>query len=278
MLINGTKKAAGKEFRTYDAPVSCEQQVAKFCKEVHILLGLDHEHIVSYRGICSVHGSTSFLPMLVMELLNANLHDYLLDDSHRPSPSTKVTILLGISEGLDYLHAKGVLHRDLTAKNVLLTCDTVAKISDFGNSTIIDSDVTSESRLESMTPIPGTLLYMPPEAESGTYSFALDIFSFGHLALFTITRKYLRSLPAAKFYEGNECKGCSEVDRRCKSFDIMNKQLGEDHILVSLITKCLDDVAANRPSAETLSHKLNDSKLWTDQHEYTLRLFDEDIN
>jgi serine/threonine protein kinase len=229
--------------------------------------------------MCPVPGSQSFLPMLVMELLKTNLHDYLLDGSQRPSSSITVAILLGISKGLAYLHAKAVLHRDLTAKNILLTSDTVAKISDFGNSKIIESDVISQ--LDSMTPIPGTRYYMPPEAETGSYSFSLDIFSFGHLALFTITRKYLRSLPAPKFYEGGECKGCSEVDRRFMSFDIIKKQLGEDHILTSLITKCLDDDAKNRPTAEELitTCKLNSSQLWIDPDDpYTVRLYDDDIN
>lgn len=269
LRVNGKGKAAGKEYRSFEIPVSLDEQVVKFCKEVNILVDLKHVHIVAYCQICFVPGSTSCLPMLVMELLETNLHKYLLERS--PSTSTKLAILLGISKGLDYLHAKVIIHRDLTAKNILLTSnavtsDPVAKISDFGNSKIINSNIASQ--LNSMSANPGNLLYMPPEAASGSYTSALDIFSFGHLALFTVTQKLLLNLPAATYYDtvAKELKAWSEVDRRTESFDIMRKQLGEDHSLILVITECLHNVSDNRPSAEGLTKKLHliDSELSAD--------------
>ena len=102
----------------------------------------------------------------------------------------KRSVLEDVASGLLYLHNRPspVIHRDLTARNVLLTSSLVAKISDMGNSRIIDTRPGQMARRLSV--LPGTLVYMPPEAldDRHRYGPSMDIFSFGHLALFTITQ------------------------------------------------------------------------------------------
>ena len=76
-----------------------------------------------------------------MEQLQTNLHGYLLTPSYANLPlNAKVSILHDIAKGLAYLHNHKllVIHHDLTPKNVLLSSARDAKISDFGNSCIID--------------------------------------------------------------------------------------------------------------------------------------------
>ena len=76
-----------------------------------------------------------------MEQLQTNLHGYLLTPSYANLPlNAKVSILHDIAKGLGYLynHKPLVIHCDLTAKNVLLSSEREAKISNFGNSGIID--------------------------------------------------------------------------------------------------------------------------------------------
>ena len=120
-----------------------------------------------------------------MERLESSLDDLL---EHMPNLplSLKCSILEDIACGLLYLHDRQppVIHRDLTSKNILLTSSLVAKITDMGNSRIINLTGTLMSRY------PGTLVYMPPEALDNThhYGASMDIFSFGHLALYTITQ------------------------------------------------------------------------------------------
>ena len=66
--------------------------------------------------------------------------------------------------GLHYLHTRSpaVIHRDLSANNVLLSPDMTAKISDLGMAKILNLSI--QKLVETMTKAPGTLAYMPPEA------------------------------------------------------------------------------------------------------------------
>ena len=95
-------------------------------------------------------------------------------------------MLEDVARGLLYLHKHNpqIIHRDLTAKNVLLTTSLVAKITDLGNSRIVN--IQPGQLAQTLLRNPGTLVYMPPEAltAAARYGPSLDIFSFGHLAIF----------------------------------------------------------------------------------------------
>ena len=99
-------------------------------------------------------------------------------------------MLEDVARGLLYLHThdRQIIHRDLTAKNVLLTSSLVAKITDLGNSRIVNLQPGQLAR--TLSRLPGTQDYMPPEAftAASRYGPSLDVFSFGHLALFTLTQ------------------------------------------------------------------------------------------
>ena len=146
-----------------------------------------HPHIVQFLGVCFLEGST--LPVLVMERLDSSLDD-LLETSPGLPLALKQSLLADVARGLVYLHTRNppVVHRDLSSRNVLLTSSLVAKIGGLGNARIVDLQPGQLAR--TLTPIPGTLAYMPPESfgEGSRYGPQLDVFSFGHLALFTLTQ------------------------------------------------------------------------------------------
>ena len=144
---------------------------------------LRHPNITQFLGVCFLPDSQ--LPMLVTEKLDGNLDDLLETVSNIPT-ILKISWLEDIARGLHYLHSHDpqIVHRDLTAKNVLLNSSLVAKITDLGNSRIVN--IQPGQLAQTLSQNPGTLMYMPPEALTveARYGPSLDIFSFGHLGIF----------------------------------------------------------------------------------------------
>ena len=155
-----------------------------FQKECQLMARLRHPNITQFLGLFFLEGKQ--MPLLLIEKLETSLDD-VLEFLPNLSLGIKVCILEDVCNGLVYLHGQRppVIHRDLTATNVLLTKGLTAKISDMGNSRILD--LIPSKRL---TQLPGTLVYMPPEAldQLPQYGPLLDVFSFGHLALYALTQ------------------------------------------------------------------------------------------
>ena len=116
--------------------------------------------------------------------------DDLLECAPNIPLPVKLSILTDTCSGLAYLHGMKtpIVHRDLTARNVLLTSSFTAKIADLGNSRIMS--LTPGQPAQTLTKIPGTTVYMAPEALSNSHRYgpSLDVFSFGHLCLYVLTQ------------------------------------------------------------------------------------------
>ena len=157
--------------------------VHKYLQECQLMSSLRHSNITLFLGLCFLPGTQ--LPLLVMERLETSLDDLLEHIPNLPL-SLKRSVLEDVASGLRYLHdmQPPVIHRDLTAKNVLLTSSQVAKIS-MGSSRIVNMRGGQKARRRLKQP--GTF---PPESEDkdNLYGPSFDVFSFGHLALFTLTQ------------------------------------------------------------------------------------------
>ncbi len=102
---------------------------------------------------------------------------------------------------------------------------------------------------------------MPPEAleKNPKYGTALDIFSFGHLSLYTIVQEF--PYPSAPTNPDPNTPGAviglTEAQRRSQQVEQLSKQLGgEGHPLEQLITECLHNDPRLRPSARQLLSQL----------------------
>ena len=223
--------------------------VRKFKNECRILSQLEHPNVVRFKGVH--YGRDRNDTSLIMERLHCDLADFVKKNPDTPL-CDRLHILYDVSKGLEYLHSRSppLIHRDLTAPNVLLTEDLTAKIGDLGVSRYLDPSVTG------LTTNPGNLLYMPPECRvaNPSYTTKLDIFSFGNLIIHTIIGDLPRvyDIPSSgggivqfirKFQQ--ERGGKVELMRRD---DAVHKQMGSNHCLYPLVVRCLHDSPEQRPS------------------------------
>ena len=222
----------------------------RFCYECLLLSKLDHPNVVEFVG---VHFSKvdSADVTLIMERLHIDLEKFL--KCPQIPLSIKLSILLDVSSGLLYPHTqleKPLIHRDLTAGNILLTKDARAKIADLGVSKIVNHHPLSAT---AQTVCPGAPAYMPPEAlqEEPIYSTALDIFSFGHLSLYVSIQIFPQVFDASNDPRLTSAIQAGELQllKRKKWFE----KLSRDYCLNSIITHCLMDRPGHRQKQSNLT-------------------------
>ncbi|KAI9512820.1 kinase-like protein [Russula earlei] len=146
--------------------------------ESETLKDLDHPNIVQYLGFEETPNFLSiFLEYVPGGSVGSCLRKYGRFDENVTKYFTEQ-----ILSGLEYLHSKGILHRDLKADNILVEKTGVCKISDFGISKRTD-DINEQNVLTAMQ---GTVFWMAPEVvNTGKrgYNSKVDIWSVGCVVL-----------------------------------------------------------------------------------------------
>ncbi|KAF0550626.1 kinase-like protein [Gigaspora margarita] len=143
-IYEGKDKYALKSIR--NNIILDKKEVKKFIKELKLLYDIDNPYIVKFYGI-SRDPSTHNI-MLILQLANGgNLRSYLegkvLNGLYRIAWTELLRIANQIVNGLAHLHRKGIIHRDLHSKNILIN-DNMVLIGDFGLSKQLN-DLTSSS-------------------------------------------------------------------------------------------------------------------------------------
>lgn len=249
LMVGGTlcagKKLHGELLDVHNDGVP--RVIGRFISECTLMSKIRHPRIVQFMGLCFFDESD--YPVLVMEKLDVNLENILEIRMNIPFPLI-LHVLQDIIEGLIHLHSQKppIIHRDLTARNVLVNKTSLrAKIADLGNALCMADHVKLTSTLSQA---PGTLPYMPPEAliYGPKYNSMLDMFSFGHLALFAVIQKFPKHLQSPTYYDPltEELKARSEVERREEYIKMLFDKLTKDHVVTKVILQCLHNVPEKR--------------------------------
>ena len=210
----------------------------RFSDEVVLHSQQRHPNIVQLMGV--YYPPRSRLPMLIMEYLPFSLTQCL--EKEELPLQMKYSILHDVAKGMCYLHGKRppIVHRDLTANNVLLTSSYTAKISDLGVSRLADT-----FKKHHLTTAPGNAMVMPPEAlvDKPVYDHKLDVFSYSCLIIHVLTGQFPE--PTNQFIpgKGESYRKVPEWDRRLKYI----QQIPEENELLPLAKQCLNDDPTGRP-------------------------------
>ena len=219
----------------------------RFAGECELLGGLHHPCIVQFLGVCFEQGSP--LPVLVMEYLHTTLSACLERYGVLPK-EISYGILRDVALGLLHLHEHSppIVHRDLSANNILLTSNINAKLSDLGVAKILNLTPARMTQT-TQTKAPGTPCYMPPEAliAKPKYTSKIDIYSYGVLIIHIFCGRW--PFPDNAFRPDPQNPDAiipvSEVERRVEYL----QEIGNDHPLMGLIHQCLSNMPARRPEA-----------------------------
>ncbi|GMF10870.1 unnamed protein product [Phytophthora lilii] len=153
------------------------QHLSAFLEEVKLMSMLDHPRIVQFVGVA--WDSLADLCVLTEFMEGGDLRTMLSFFEAQNYPvgfkETKVLIALHVAHALTYLHSLDppVLHRDLKSKNILLSANLDARLTDFGVS-------REHIDQETLTAGVGTSRWMAPEVMMGErYDDKADVFSLG---------------------------------------------------------------------------------------------------
>eukprot|EP00300_Choanocystis_sp_HF-7_P018327 c20009_g3_i2.p1 GENE.c20009_g3_i2~~c20009_g3_i2.p1 ORF type:complete len:733 (-),score=89.72 c20009_g3_i2:145-2343(-) len=239
---SGTVYAA----RLLDLTVACKEQtvfdLASLKEVVHeacLLMKLRHSNVVAFYGLSLQHPNC----YLITELCDTSLGT-LLDHPEILRRMDRRSIVREICQGMQFIHSKSFVHRDLKPGNILIK-DGHVKICDLGTATLLRSTMTT--RL-------GTPEYMAPEmmvdAEQTSYTASVDVFSFGILLWSMCSLSH----PYSDIVRGNMFE---LVRRVAQGLRPRRDVEGISEEMWTLMSRCWDGEPSARPSFSDIGTSLD---------------------
>lgn len=150
-------------------------------REIKLLQSLKHENIVNLQEVM-VESNNCFM---VFEYLSHDLTGLLNHPTYKLDAAQKKHLGKQLFNGLEYLHSRGVLHRDIKAANILVSSDGILKLADFG----LARFYAKRHQLDYTNRVI-TIWYRSPELLLGEtqYTAAVDIWSAACVLVEIFTR------------------------------------------------------------------------------------------
>ena len=150
-----------------------ERFLARFRREASMAARLAHVGIVSVHDIAEQAGRT----FIVMEFVSGRTIADITSDDHALDAGRVARIGAAAARALAHAHDRGVVHRDVSPANVMVTADGTVKILDFGIAALMQR---SGSATPSAAGSRGTVAYLAPEVlRGGPVDARADVYALG---------------------------------------------------------------------------------------------------
>uniref|UniRef100_A0A0N4ZIT9 Raf homolog serine/threonine-protein kinase n=1 Tax=Parastrongyloides trichosuri TaxID=131310 RepID=A0A0N4ZIT9_PARTI len=229
-----------------------EAQLVAFKNEVAVLKYIRHGNVLLFMGWCR----TPELCIVTQWCEGSSLYKHL----HVTEPKWEldipkiIDISKQVSNGMGYLHSKGIIHRDLKSNNIFITSDGTVKIGDFGLATV--KQTWADDKLKQRPT--GSILWMAPEIIrmkiEDPYTVYSDVYAFGVVLFELLTN----SLP----YEGinNRDAIFFMVGMGKLKPDLKRLRRGCPKTMKVLLKSCIQYEREERPNFQVILGTLQDIK------------------
>lgn len=170
-----------------DGALSDEKTLERFQREVDIVAGLRHPHIVAAFDC----GETADgHPYFVMDFVyGQRLNDYVR--KHNLDIRQILALFADICDGVHYAHQRGIIHRDLKPANIIVDAEGRPRVLDFGLARRVGAASQTVTTMDGG--VIGTLAYMSPEQVRGDsidIDVRTDVYSLGVMLYEMIAGRY----------------------------------------------------------------------------------------
>lgn len=214
-----------------------EEQRQRFLREGRLAATIDHPRSVYVFGTAEIEG----VPVIAMELAEGGT---LRDEFKRRGPlpvRDAVDAILGVLDGLEAAHAKGILHRDMKPSNCFVTGDGKTIVGDYGLSISQNNPAGDDRQITRSGMIMGTPAFSPPEQLRGqSLDQRADLYSTAGTLYYLLTGK-------APVEAGSPVETVAAVlEGRITPLAKLRADVPPD--LSAVVMRCLSADAAKRPA------------------------------
>eukprot|EP00668_Euglena_longa_P016456 GGOE01020714.1.p1 GENE.GGOE01020714.1~~GGOE01020714.1.p1 ORF type:complete len:613 (+),score=83.55 GGOE01020714.1:33-1871(+) len=216
----------------------------KLLHQLFLMRAFDHPNVIKYQDMFFEQEGTQFVLLLLMDYyVDGNLYNVI--NRHTMQDPTPVSYLLSllsqITNGVAFLHSKGLLHGDLKPSNVLLASNKKrAIVTDFGIAGPVAEGLE----------VPGIPAYMAPEQAGGKDYGSADLWALGCIALDLMMPGRPQKILYAEALEQGESALHSELR------GMLDRQGCWPVDLIDLVLALLSVDSSQRPEASDVYYQL----------------------
>uniref|UniRef100_A0A673WPQ7 non-specific serine/threonine protein kinase n=1 Tax=Salmo trutta TaxID=8032 RepID=A0A673WPQ7_SALTR len=151
------------------------EQLQAFKNEMQVLRKTRHVNILLFMGFMTKPN----FAIITQWCEGSSLYRHLHVSETKFDTMRRIDVARQTAQGMDYLHAKNIIHRDLKSNNIFLHEGWTVKIGDFGLATV-KSRWSGSEQVEQPS---GSILWMAPEVirmqDTNPYTFQSDVYGYG---------------------------------------------------------------------------------------------------